>query len=588
MMLLYNNLLTRLQLIGLLTCGIFLYQCSSQSQNNQDRTFSTNAELIAQGESLFVNHCSTCHSFQQSAIGPALGGVTQEADPAWLFHFIRNAPQMIEQGDPRAVRLYEKYQQYMPPFSALDSLEIEAILAYMHTQEAKTVQQTDSFPHLENPIAQSIEKSGLALVVEQVAQAPASAADPPMARINKLLTLPTSSGARTFIHDLRGTLYELKGENFVPYLDIKAHKTDFIDKPGLATGLGSFAFHPEFEKNGLFYTTHTEPPGTATADFAYHDSLKVTLQWVLSEWKADQPKAERFRGSSRELMRINMISGVHGVQEISFNPRAKKGNEDYGLLYMGTGDGGAALKGYFFLVQSKKHIWGTISRIDPLGNNSKNGQYGIPQSNPFAQDQDPEVLKEIWAYGFRNPHRISWDMGGDNKMLITNIGQRHIESIYLGKAGANYGWAQREGTFLLKKENIDQVYPLPQNDAELDFTYPVAQYDHDEGNAISGGFVYRGKNIPQLQGKYIFGDIVSGRLFYIEADKLKEGQQESIHEIELMAGGQLTDWRSLCGHQRVDLRFGLGANQELYMFTKADGKLWKVSGLTSNLISKAE
>jgi glucose/arabinose dehydrogenase len=247
------------------------------------------------------------------------------------------------------------------------------------------------------------------------------------------------------------------------------------------------------------------------------------------------------------------------------------------MLYMGTGDGGAVLAGYPFLCQSKKRIWGSIIRIDPTGNNSSNGQYGIPDDNPLVTDQDTEVLKEIWAYGFRNPHRISWDMGGDGKMLITNIGQTNIESIYVGVAGANYGWGSREGTFMIHPEgNVDQAYALPEDDPKLGFTYPVAQYDHDEGKAISGGFVYRGKLVPQLNDKYIFGDIVTGRLFYVESDKLMPGQQAPILELGLRMNGQETNLRELTDNNRVDLRFGMGAEEELYIFTKADGKVWKI------------
>ena len=129
-------------------------------------------------------------------------------------------------------------------------------------------------------------------------------------------------------------------------------KPKFIHKPGLATGFGSFAFHPDFQKNGLLYTTHVESPGSGKADFAYNDSIKVTLQWVLSEWKTETPNAFPFSGKSRELFRINMVGSFHGVQEITFNPLAKPGDEDYGLLYIGIGDGSSVEFGYPFLVHS--------------------------------------------------------------------------------------------------------------------------------------------------------------------------------------------------------------------------------------------
>ena len=101
------------------------------------------------------------------------------------------------------------------------------------------------------------------------------------------------------------------------YLDMVKEKPKFIHRPGLATGFGSFAFHPEFQKNGLLYTTHVESPGSGKADFAYNDSIKVTLQWVLSEWKTETPNAFPFTGKSRELLRVNMVGSFHGVQEIT-------------------------------------------------------------------------------------------------------------------------------------------------------------------------------------------------------------------------------------------------------------------------------
>ena len=136
-------------------------------------------------------------------------------------------------------------------------------------------------------------------------------------------------------------------------------------------------FTPDFAKNGLLYTTHTEAPGSGKADFSYADSIKVTLQWVLTEWKTEiqmplhfQEQAGNFQG---EYATID-----HGIQEITFNPLAKPGDEDYGLLYIGVGDGGCVEKGYPFLAIAWKKYWGTILRIDPMGNNSANGQYGIP------------------------------------------------------------------------------------------------------------------------------------------------------------------------------------------------------------------
>lgn len=116
-------------------------------------------------------------------------------------------------------------------------------------------------------------------------------------------------------------------------------------------------------------------------------------------------------------------------------------------------------------------------------------------------------------------------------MIASNIGQAQFESLYLISPGNNYGWPMREGTYRINEHgDLNLVYALPQDDASYNFTYPIAQYSHQEGNAISGGFEYWGKTIPELQGKYIFGDIVNGRIFYIDVAEVRQGQQAKIRD----------------------------------------------------------
>jgi len=279
---------------------------------------------------------------------------------------------------------------------------------------------------------------------------------------------------------------------------------------------------------------------------------------------------------SRELLRINMVTGIHGVQEITFNPAAKRGDKDYGLLYVGVGDGGCVENGYEFLAHSTQKVWGSILRIDPAGKNSRNGQYGIPADNPFANSQQSETVKEIYAYGFRNPHRITWTKSG--KMLACNIGQANSEALYLIMPGHDYGWPLREGTFatLEMHDNLGKVGPLPPNDSINKITYPVAQYDHDEGLAISGGFEYVGNAIPELKGKYLFGDIPSGKLFFVNIDDLQQGKQAPIKEWQVKVDGRIRTLKDMCGNDRVDLHFGRDAENELYILTKPDGKVYKL------------
>lgn len=542
--------------------------------------YATDQETIARGQTLFQNNCAACHNFRQKGIGPNLAGVTEVVSHAWITRFVRNAAEVIDSGDARGRQLFERYNQYMPPFPSLSDGEIQAIVSFINTKKeqpaiiANTAHLGAALP---DPVPAKIPKSGLKLILEEVITAPATGQKAPLARINKMRVLTGGKKDRHFIQELRGQIYEIEQNKLKVFMDITRERPGFIPQPGLATGFGSFAFHPEFYKNGLFYTTHTEKPNTAPADFAIADTLRISLQWVLTEWKMKDPGAPVFSGTGREMMRVDMMTQVHGVQEITFNALARPGSADYGLLYIGVGDGGAAEEGAYFICNSNKTIWSSVLRIDPKGRNSKNGRYGIPAANPYARDQDPATLGEVFARGFRNPNRITWTPDGD--MLITDIGLNNIEELNIGQAGADYGWPAREGTFLLNYlGKMDKVYALPQDDATRHYTYPVAQFDHDEGNAISGGFVYNRPDIPLLKGKYIFGDIVSGRVFFVNRSQLKAGQQTPIQEMDLQIAGKETTLRKASASKKTDLRFGLGPKQELYIFTKADGRIYKVTG----------
>ncbi|HZB11727.1 MAG TPA: PQQ-dependent sugar dehydrogenase [Chryseolinea sp.] len=536
---------------------------------------------IRKGQAIFSQQCAACHNFRQDGIGPQLGGLTATAAPEWIERFIRDPKLMIESGDERAHQIFEKYKTIMPSFPSLSDEELHYIISFLSTKKAPDPKKTKFDPNaLTNPIPEPIAMSDLTIGLEVLTTIPASSTEGQLTRICKLDFRPDTK--ELFVVDLRGKLYKLQDRKPLVYLDMAQEKPKFIHKPGLATGFGSFAFHPEFQKNGLLYTTHVESPGSGKADFAYNDSIKVTLQWVLSEWTTDTPNAFPFKGTSRELFRINMVGSFHGVQEITFNPLAKPDDEDYGLLYIGIGDGASVEMGFPFLVHSPEKIWGSIIRIDPEGNNSANGKYGIPPGNPFAQSNNPKIAREIYANGFRNPHRLTWTKKGE--MLASNIGHHNIEALYMILPGHDYGWPIREGSFVINAdENMSNIFPLPADDSSFHVTYPVAQYDHDEGNAISGGFEYWGNSLADLQGKCIFGDIVKGRVFYVEMSDLKLGQQAVIREMKVAINGKVTTLVDLCGAQKVDMRFGRDHRGELYVLTKPDGKVYKVVSVLKNL-----
>lgn len=421
-----------------------------------------------------------------------------------------------------------------------------------------------------------VPKGDLVLDLEDWVTIPASSNGRPRAKLSVFRTTPDG---RFWVNDQRGSMWVIVDGEATEYIDLSTRLTGFIDSPGLGTGFHSFAFHPEFLENGKFYTTHTERANARTPDFGPLAAPSSGQQGVITEWTVMDPGSNQFLGTSRELLRVQFPGNIHALQEIAFHPYVEPGDEDYGLLYICIGDGGSFNGGWPDNTQRLDSVMGAILRIDPAGTNSANGQYGYPDSNPWADDGDPDTLGEIYCYGFRNPHRLTWDRGGDHIGLVGGIGEGKIEEVNLLIKGANYGWPQREGIWRFNPDSLatrDNVYPLPDNDAEFGFTYPVAQYDHDDGFAIVGGYVYRGADIPGMEGLYLFGDIPSGRVFYIEADDIELGQQATVQEATLTQFGQETTLRSLVGANRTDLRFGEGHDGELYFMTKTDGVIRKV------------
>ncbi|NJO45781.1 MAG: sugar dehydrogenase [Oscillatoriales cyanobacterium RM2_1_1] len=456
----------------------------------------------------------------------------------------------------------------------------------------------ESLPITENPLPTPIALSRLSVQLEEVAQIPNSGSGNNLAaRLNQLVDAPDGSD-RLFVNDMRGTLYLIDNGVVSPYLDLKSQVgTGFRDNTS-QQGFSYFAFHPDFANNGIFYTINSENKNTGTPDFPVTkpiinrngNIIASSHHEVVREWTATDPTADIFSGTVREVLRVEQPYPDHNMGEIAFNPNVEPGDPDYGLLYMGVADGGSD----GFPVSNTDPLdngqdlnvpLGKILRIDPLGNNGTNGQYGIPADNPFVEDGNPNTLGEIWAYGVRNPQRISWDTRGEGKMLFVDIGQAFIEEINLGIPGANYGWGNREGTFVIEDTDENVLFELPANDADFGYTYPVAQYDHDRpadavgfyGFAIAGGFVYRGAAIPALRGQYVFGDFGNdGRFFHGPVNQLVNGSQGTLQELRLYDGNVQESFLDILGLPRSDVRFGVDATGEIYVTSKSDGKVRKL------------
>lgn len=295
-------------------------------------------------------------------------------------------------------------------------------------------------------------------------------------------------------------------------------------------GLLGLAFHPNYSKNGLLYT-FTSEPAQNNPDFSTQPAdIAPNHQSVIREWHVLLPQNSDSvleAGNSRVLMRIDKPQFNHNGGSLAFGKD--------GMLYISTGDGGNAddqgdghsAQGNG---QDKSNVLGKILRINPNSRTAVNGQYGVPSNNPFVP-KNKTLIKggqvgctdsacdEIYAYGLRNPFRMSFDTS-NGKLYVADTGQNSVEEVDVIKPGGNYGWPIKEGSFCFDNKGTDPGVVTNGKCGPKSLIDPIAEYDHDEGKAIIGGFVYRGKNLLKLRGHYVFGDYAKtfnndGRLFYL-------------------------------------------------------------------------
>jgi glucose/arabinose dehydrogenase len=331
-------------------------------------------------------------------------------------------------------------------------------------------------------------------------------------------------------------------------------------------GLLGIAFHPNYATNGLLYTYTSEPnAGPPTFPTTLPPGSPADHQNVVAEWQAVSPGNPALginAGSRRELMRVDWPQFNHDGGDLAFGPD--------GFLYISMGDGGGAddADGQQFVVadgalpanttamvghqgdgnaQKLNTPLGKILRIDVSGRNSANGQYGIPADNPFV---GMPGLDEIYAFGFRNPFRMSFDTAtGD--LYVGDVGQNDVEEVDRVVKGGNYGWNIKEGTLFFHINGNDEGFASTTDNGRTPggavLIDPIAQYDtHGEGHSVIGGFVYHGKLFPQLQGRYVFGEFSRifnfptgphnfGRLLYLQQKKTTGGKLLNIQEFQRFA-----------------------------------------------------
>jgi len=396
---------------------------------------------------------------------------------------------------------------------------------------------------------------------------------------------------RLFVSTMTGVLYAVSydGKTVAPYLDVNAAEwATPVQSQGAERGFQSFAFHPQFSQRGTpgygkFYT-YTDTSNTVpAADFSTPGPNR-THDTVLLEWSAKDPAAAAYDGGApRELFRAAQPFSNHNGGEIAFNPLARAGSADFGLMYVGLADGGSG-GDPFNVAQNMASPFGKILRIDPLGKNSTNGKYGVPASNPFVKQ--PGAMPEIYALGVRNPQRFSWD-AKNGQLFVADIGQNVVEEVSPVTAGANLGWNVWEASF----QYVNRQVTLEKPRSAAGMTWPIVEFDHRDplfsgSVAVTGVYVYRATAIPQLAHLMLFGDNPSGEIFYIDADAPPSGGQAAIRRILFNDGGEKKTLLQLIQakntaqgkppSRRADLRLGVGPNSRLFVLNKRDGVIREI------------
>lgn len=430
---------------------------------------------------------------------------------------------------------------------------------------------------LDNPILAPIEKGMLRLRLKQIADG--------LTAPNWGTALPGDT-QHLYVSDQDGRLWRIRLSDgtkavFLNLADRLVPLGAFGEGSFDERGLLGFAFHPQFVENGLLYTYTSEPADSASDFSTIPEGANANHRSVIREWEINAASLDQSPVTvieERILLTVDQPQFNHNAGALNF------GSD--GMLYIALGDGGGAddRDGQTFAgeviighgeggnAQNTTNPLGSLLRINPTGNNSTNGQYGIPADNPFVGTDG--VLDEIYAYGFRNPFRFSFDSGSD-ALILADVGQNDIEEINLVQAGGNYGWRIKEGTFRFEHNGNAPGF-VTDGIVTANLIDPVVQYDHDEGTAIIGGFVYRGNAIAALQQTYVFGDVArtgngDGRLFYTTG--------AGISQLDLTLRDEPGFWV---------LGFGQGADGEIYVLGNTSGIPFGTDGAVYKLVANAE
>ncbi len=306
-------------------------------------------------------------------------------------------------------------------------------------------------------------------------------------------------------------------------------------------GLLAVALDPDFARNGYVYAYYSANP-------APDDYVSRLVRFATT----GEGATFAFDAASELLiLEVEQVNGYHNGGALLFGPD--------GMLYLGIGDGGTiAAPGSNTAIQgdplghgqNRETLLGTVVRIDVRGATA-DAPYAIPPDNPFIGEEG--VRPEIQAYGLRNPWRMSFDRA-TGLLWAGDAGESHREEVNVVRAGANYGWNVMEGTLCFSpREGCDRAGLVP----------PVHEYDHDDGCAITGGFVYRGAAIPALRGWYVFTDYCHSRVRAIPAARAAAG--EAVEPLFLWERGP-----------NAVVSFAEDAAGELYVVSHQSARIYRV------------
>ena len=350
-----------------------------------------------------------------------------------------------------------------------------------------------------------------------------------------LLTHAGDGSGRVFVVAQKGKIFQFPNDPEVEEATLFADLSDRVAYKDNENeeGLLGLAFHPDYASNGrvfVYYTTSKDPHTSIVSEFG-----------VTGEGLGQRLDA----GSERELYRLEQPFWNHNAGTIAFGPD--------GMFYVAFGDGGAA-DDPLDNGQNTGTPFGAMLRLDLDADPDPGKAYAVPADNPHFGE--PGFLPEIYAHGFRNPWRFSFDAGtsenpGTGELWLADVGQNLWEEIDVIEPGANYGWSAWEG-----------FHPFPPDrriayDDGAGMTFPVWEYPHDVGKSITGGHVYRGSEVPELVGKYLYADYVTGLIWALERGE----------------DGRAISNREISGYKHPVMSFGEGPDGEVY-FTTTFGQIW--------------